>query len=223
MISPAMEVDERAKRYDLLLAIARKMAGTLSRYGMPVLPDELGDAVHEFWITTDAAPGESEASDAYCRRALYSFTARMWRRKRRFVQLFELEAGPLDGLTEEDRLLNDHLKYRIREIMDRQLAEPRTRLILRFFEEGPRCERLLSREFSMTRYRVREEILNGVGVVLVHLADLSAWSEPDRRVAAEIWGRSLSLTEAAMTLSLPLATVREAHRRNLTQLKKLIL
>lgn len=231
MASVAMEAEGNTKRYESLVTIARKMAPWLARYGIVVMPDDLSDAVHEFWISSDGMSAEHirfEAGEmtAYCRKALFRFTVRMWRQQRRFTQLFEGEGQnfmALVNVDEEEQLLNAHLKNRLQEVMNEQLGASRMHLILRFFEEGPRCERLLSREFSMTRYRVREEILNSVGIVVAHLTDLSACRDPDRQVALEIWRQNLSFSEAAMRLNLPLASVRQAHRRNLSSMRKLIL
>jgi len=218
------------QQYELLIALARRMAPGLARCGILILPDDLGDAVHEFWLSSKIRENphlqaESPELAVYWRKALLRFALKVWRRKQRFVQLFDTEGFGLREPSgeEEKRVLAAQMRIRLQDVMAHELESSQTRLLLRFFEEGPRCERLLAREFSMTRYRVREEILNGVGTVLVHLSDLTDWQDPDRRVASEIWRCSHSLSETAMHLDLPLAVVREAHRRNLTYLRKLIL
>lgn len=220
----AAQVTDDVRTYESLIAMARRMVPSLARYGVIILPDDLGDAVHEFWIWISAEGSfenvASESEAVSYRKALLRFTVRMWRQQRRFVQLFDAYGQTSN---EETRRVDAFMKAQMYEVIHQHLGEPRNRLILRFLEEGPRCERLLSREFSMTRCRVRGEILNAVGIIIVHLADLAAWEEPDRQVAHEIWGKNHSPTEAAMQLRMPLAAIREAHRRNLLHLRNLVL
>lgn len=80
-------------------------------------------------------------------------------------------------------------------------------------EQGPRCERELSRRMGLSRYATRQLLIRAMGRVAVLLGEQGKISDEDWRIAQCLWrdGRTVKQTAAHLDLTAP--QVREGMAR----------
>jgi DNA-directed RNA polymerase specialized sigma24 family protein len=205
-------------RPHLLGALAK-----LARQGFIVSPWDGLDLIHDFFIEAwDGINSRYDPSrgtlDAYIYAAFIRFARPRIVRLHRFQSsLVEPENLDLRHSREEDddesyvppedskqivREAVSHLPLREREILSRYLYAK------------PRAERMLARKFSLSRYGLRQALVDAFGRVMIRLDKPERMPERDWKVAVALWRDHRTVDEAAAYLGLTPHQVREANSRN---------
>ena len=95
-----------------------------------------------------------------------------------------------------------------------QLTPAQRRLVDNWLTRNPYSERELAREMGISRYKLREQLVDAVGQISLHFAAHTQRGDVDHRVAEAIWRDKLTPAEAAAALGLSEQQVRNARARN---------
>ncbi|HEX8139943.1 MAG TPA: sigma-70 family RNA polymerase sigma factor [Pyrinomonadaceae bacterium] len=214
------ETDYERLRPHLLDALAK-----LARQGFTVTPWDGIDLIHDFFLEAwnglhfrfDPSKG---TFDAYVYGAFIHFA------RPRIVKLQRLQSSlvapeQLDlmhgGQEEEDderHLPPEKSREVVREAISRLPSRERE-ILSRYLYSKPRAERMLARRFSMSRYALRQTLVEALGRMMVYLD--KPWSMPERdwKVALALWRDQRTIDETAAYLGLTTHQVREANSRNI--------
>lgn len=206
-------------RPHLLGALAR-----LARQGFSVPPWDGLDLIHDFfleaWDGINARYDPSKGTfEAYVYAAFVHFVRPRIIKLRRLQsslvepeQLDLLHGGEEEG-EEELYVLPEDSKHVVREAVSR--LRPREREILsRYLYANPRAERMLARKFSLSRYGLRQTLVDALGRVTVRLDKPGRMPDRDWKVATALWRDQRTIDETAAYLGLTPHQVREANSRN---------
>lgn len=213
------ETDYERLRPHLLDALAK-----LARQGFTVTPWDGIDLIHDFFL--EAWNGVNSRFDpskgtfnAYVYGAFVHFA------RPRIVKLQRLQSSLVEpeqldlmyGRKEEEDddqyLPPEDSKEIVREAISR--LPPREREILsRYLYSKPRAERMLARRFSMSRYGLRQVLIDTLGRIIVRLEKPGSMPERDWKVAVALWRETRTIDETAVYLGLTTHQVREANSRN---------
>jgi RNA polymerase sigma factor (sigma-70 family) len=206
-------------RPHLLGALAK-----LARRGFSVSPWDGLDLIHDFFV--EAWDGINSRYDpskgtfhAYVYAAFVHFA------RPRIVSLQRLqnslvEPGQLDLLHSREEegsndlyVLPENSKQVVREAVSR--LPPRQREILsRYLYANSRVERMLAKKFSLSRYALKQTLVDALGRVMVRLDKPARMPERDWKVAIALWRDQRTIDETAAYLGMTLHQVREANSRN---------
>lgn len=201
----------------LFRALAR-----LTAEGFAVPPDEGLDLIHAFFVDSwDGIRGRFDPGQGPL--APYLYTAfvqyarprivRLGRLKRSLVDLNELSnTWVAPGPPADELLYADNLMQSVAHGLERIERDDRLILDL-FFVEGL-SERSLARTFDLSRYALRERLVDALGRLAVNVRDAAHEPDDDWRVAVAIWGKRLTTEECAASIGLTRHQVKVAHRRN---------
>jgi RNA polymerase sigma factor (sigma-70 family) len=207
-------------RPHLLGALAK-----LARQGFIVSPWDGLDLIHDFFVEAwdginsryDPSKGTVEA---------YVYAAFIHFARPRIVRLRRLQSslvGPeqLDLLGREEQQEDDEQyvppeesKQVVREAIA-HLPRREREILSRYLYSKPRAERMLARKFSLSRYELRQTLVDALGRVMVRLDKPGRIPERDWKVALALWRDNRTIDETAAYLELTTHQVREANLRNL--------
>lgn len=190
-----------------------KVLAALSRAGYFVPPQDARDLIHDFYLEEWAGVlrrYDSTLSQftTYVSAAFYRFARRRilklqrWRQRTDDLEeLIELPS-PLD--MPEQALQQKEEIARIRAALERLPAQER-KIVYDFLTCGDPNERALAQQHSMTRYRLRETLANGLGQLLIELSGDAVPVAMDARVAKALWvdGRTAPQVAALLGISTP--------------------
>jgi len=207
-------------RPHLLRALAK-----LARQGFSVSPWDGLDLIHDFFLEAwDGINSRYDPSkgtfEAYVYAAFVHFVRpRIVRLRRLQSSLVEPEQFDLLRGREEQEgdeelyVLPEDSKQVVREAVSR--LPPREREILsRYLYADPRAERMLARKFSLSRYGLRQTLVDALGQVTVRLDKPGRMPERDWKVALALWRDRRTIDETAAYLGLTPHQVRGANSRN---------
>jgi hypothetical protein len=100
-----------------------------------------------------------------------------------------------------------------------ELETSQRRLLEGWLTRYPYSERDLAREMGMSRYRLRQRLVEAIGLASLRLASLrlavpTGGDDIDRRVAEALWRDKLTADEVAARLGVTRQQVRNAYARN---------
>ena len=200
--------------------------GRLARQGFVVSPADSMDLIHDFFV--DAWPTLSNHFDpekgifkSYACAAFVRFARpriiRLQRWQHSLVATDQLdEYGSESGTTLASP---DDDKIR-RAISDIPLQEQE--ILRRYVYGDSASERLLAREFLLTRYRLSEILIDALGRVAVSLDRPAAIPPVDWEVASSLWRDRRTIQETSALLVLTPEQVRRANARNVLFLKQVL-
>jgi RNA polymerase sigma factor (sigma-70 family) len=215
---PDMETGYRqyhALFYDVLARLARQ--------GFSVQPEDSEDLIHEFfaevWGDLSGRYDPNHGSPpSYVYGAFLRFArSRIIRLKRWQQRLKDLDDMASNVAQPGTGSLVESLVYRekLDAIHDALTALPTNQrmLLLDYFQHGPRSERLLSRSYRLTRYSLRQRLIEALGRVAIHVGERGNLTDPDWHVAVALWYEGRTVEEAALRLGRAVPDVREARDR----------
>ncbi|MGH9318089.1 MAG: sigma-70 family RNA polymerase sigma factor [Thermoanaerobaculia bacterium] len=190
----------------------------LAREGFVVPPADAADLVHDFFV--EVWPAVARGYDpnrgkleAYAYRAFVHFArpriVRMRRWRSRLVETAEiarLEPAP-DQLSESGRdiaAVGDALA---------KLPPLHRDVLHAYLTSDLHSERALSDVFGLSRYRLREMLVEALGRVAVSLGEPGRIPQGDWEVARALWKEGRTAAEAAVFLGRTVEQVRKARER----------
>jgi RNA polymerase sigma factor (sigma-70 family) len=189
--------------------------GKLARQGFVVSPSDSMDLIHDFFIEawegiTSRYDPEKGSFESYVYGAFVFFA------RPRIIKLLRMRGYPLDPLepdeSETSCYSSDDLEKVRRAIF--QLPEHEREVLGRYLYSNERSERGLAKEFSVSRYQLREILTGALGRIVVLLNRPERMPERDWQVALALWRDKRSVPGAAAYLGLTETQVRRAQARN---------
>ena len=202
--------------------------GKLARQGFVTPPADGLDLIHDFFAdewpkierTYDPAKGNYHA---YAYKAFVQFVRPRIVRMQRFQNynlrpdqaetvLAEAESTNLD-LTHDHQLLRAKIA---------ELPQLQREILATYVYSDNVSERSLARYYSLSRYRLRELLVEALGRVLVQLDRPAEIPHTDWQVALALWRDVRSIPKTAKYLGLTEHQVRTANKRNFEFLSKVL-
>lgn len=213
---PPRSLDAAYKAYRPLLfaALAR-----LGKSGIEIPFGDGLDLVHDFFIEDYSALRERFDPDrgqftTYLFAAFSRFArSRVLRAARLRTFLPELE--PPDSTVSE----TEFDASRVQVALNALDANTRA-LLLEYFDQGT-SERTLATNRNVSRHRIREDLVDALGALVVALGDRGPRGSRDWQFARAFWGERRSLEDAAATAGMTYAQGHRVRSRLLAEFKKL--
>ncbi|MGD2108662.1 MAG: hypothetical protein PVI86_04655 [Phycisphaerae bacterium] len=200
----------------------------MAREGLAVSPDEGLDLVQEFFAS-EWQGIKARYDSSYGGLKPYLCKAFLWFARRRIIRMRDRSARLTDLADLAERIASSEDETVCQADLAaarkawNQLPPGQDQVLLAYLEAGPRSERRLAREFSTTRYRIRELLAEAFSRVAVSLGEQGKVTDEDWPIALALWRRGLSLRETAQSLGLSTHQVQAARRRILDTIKSGIL
>jgi RNA polymerase sigma factor (sigma-70 family) len=211
--APVLEVAYPQLRALFFAALAR-----LARRGFVVSPDDSMDLVHDFfadaWNDLDRHfDPELGSFERYAYAAFVRFARpRIIRLKRWQNCLAPTE--DLDSYPSQRESSAEHLdETRLTQALASLPGSERT-ILRRFIDSEHPSERLFARELGISRYRLREILVETLGLLAVSLDKPSRIAPQDWEVACALWRDRRTIQEASAVLEMTVQQVRCANSRN---------
>lgn len=204
--------------------------GKLARQGFATPPTDGLDLIHDFfadeWInlrrTYDPAKGSYRA---YAYRAFVQFVrpriVRMQRLQNYKVRPEEAESAISELYAATPSLETSHDSEVLRKKIA-ALPELQRRILQEYVYAENVSERALATTFSLSRYKLRELLVDALGRVLVSLDKPARISDEDWQVALALWKDARSIYETAKYLGMSEHQVRIANKRNFSFLTSVL-
>jgi RNA polymerase sigma factor (sigma-70 family) len=201
------ERDEGLQAYEKHLW---QVLAVLSRAGYFVPPQDARDLIHDFYL--EEWDGVMQRYDStlsgfptYISAAFYRFARRrilkLQRWRQRTVDLEEAAEQASAGDMPEQVLEQQEQLAMIRAALGNLPAQERE-IIYDFLTRGEANERALAQQHAMTRYRLRETLVNGLGRLLIQLPDQGETAGLPARVARGLWVDGYSSHQLAALLGM---------------------
>lgn len=202
----------------------------LARQGLAASPADAMDLIHDFFadnwesLTRNYNP-EKGSFKSYAYIAFINFARPRILRLRR-LQSSLVDADVLDSLAPEHIWMNPEFgEEHDRHVVINAIAQlpelERSVLSSYIYSEAP-SERALAKEFGVSRYKLRELLVNALGRTVVLLDRPISMSERDWDVAQALWHDMRTVEETASYLGMTNHQVRQANSRNMHLLVKAI-
>lgn len=213
------ELHDWEAAYRRLQPLFYKALARLTRQGFVIPPSDFQDMVHDFFV--EAWPGVARRFDpsissfeAYCYTAFIYFARpkiirlhRVYHHLANPTLMLNLRAPDESSPPE---MLHDR-KLMLKAI--RSLPDLHQKVLTAYCFLNL-SERALCRDFGISRYRMRDLLIEALGAVVAALDRPVQMSEADWRIAKVLWCEQRSVAETARSLGLTDAQVRAASRRN---------
>jgi len=198
------------------------VVGALARRGFAVAPDEARDLMHDFYLDEWERLGTLYDPDRgpferYMLGAFFQFArrriARDYSRRKRVRELALTLAAADATAPSVDQIVDEDSRT---QLMRRALSTLPTlqREALNHFLGNPAAnERDVARQMRMTRYRLRETLVEAVGRLATELDALDRDDELEHQVAVALWRDGRTAAETATFLDQPIADVRRIRKR----------
>jgi len=209
--------------------VRRLLFGALSnlaRQGFVVPPTEALDLIQDFFVEAwnglmsryDPAKSKMET---YVYEAFVHFArpriVRLQRWQSRLVDAAELARLVAEQPTKEHPVESWHDLHATRDAL-LHLPPREKEVLLNYLLSSPRSERKLAEKFSVSRYCLRETLVEALGRVAVLLGERAKIPGQDWKVAVALWKEGRTLQEASAYLGQTVHQVREARFRILKAL-----
>src|ERR1700721_613018 len=200
--------------------------GRLARQGFVVSPADSMDLIHDFFVYAWPTLNEHFDPDkggfeGYAYAAFVRFARpriiRLQRWQHSLVGADQFDAFP----TGSSNILANPDDDKIRSAISRIPPEEQE-ILRRYVYSDSASERSLAHEFLMTRYRLREILVDALGRVVVSLDRPATIAPTDWEVACSLWRDCRTIQEAATYLELTPEQVRRANTRNVLFLKEIL-
>lgn len=198
------------------------VVGALARRGFTVAPDEAHDLIHDFYVDEWKRLGElydpnRGPFERYLLRAFFQFArqriARDYSRKKRVRELASTITDSDAEVPSAEEIVDSHSRT---QLMQQALARlpPVQRKALRHFLKNPSAnERDVARSMRMTRYRLRETLVDAVGRLAMEFDSIDRDDELEHQVAVALWRDGRTAAETATLLDKPVADVHVIRKR----------
>lgn len=196
--------------------------GRLARQGFVVSPPDSMDLIHDFFaeawnkLVANYNPGRG-VFKAYVYGAFVHFVrpriVRLQRLQNFLVEPAEMEAIADEHIEAERDFAHKHDAI----VVQKALAQlpPLERDVLSSYVYAMQpSERMLAQQFDVSRYRLREILVESMGRVMVSLHRPDGMADRDWNVALALWRDERTMDETAAYLRLTKHQVREANSRN---------
>lgn len=203
--------------------------GKLARQGFVTPPADGLDLIHDFFAdewpnlqrTYDPSRGNYKA---YAYRAFVQFVrpriVRMQRLQNYKLHPEEVDAALRDTSAPEN--LEASHDYQLVRSKIAELPELQREILSTYVYSDKVSERVLARTYSLSRYRLRELLVEALGRVLVQLDRPDELSPGDWQVALALWRDARSIAETASYLEITQHQVRAANKRNFEFLTRVL-
>jgi len=214
------EVPSLGEGYVRYRGLLLSALGKLCAQGFYVWFDEASDLLHDFFVEEwekvtnryDPARGEFEP---YLYSAFIYFARpriiRLGRTRQHLVDLHAV-AEQLGVEAEPSELTEPRIDSSVVTKAIGTLSEKESSVFARFLYEG-RSERDLADQFRLSRYGVRNLLLDAMGRIVLQIGKPPGLSEDDWRVALLLWDEGRSPLAAAVELGVSPSRVRAARDR----------
>lgn len=196
--------------------------GKLSRQGFSILPSDGLDVIHDFfvdeWDKVIARYNPDKGKlESYVYAAFINFA------RPRLIRLQRLQGSltdpqELNRMGDEDEpLAEEPQPSDPGQLFDRilkHLPEEDRALLSEYIRSGRSPERALARTHGISRYKLREKLIEALGRFAVFLQQPTGIPDRDWRVASALWHDQRSTSEAARVLGLTESQVRNSQKRN---------
>lgn len=208
-----------AAEYQKLRSLFFSALAGLARRGYAIAPDEGLDLIHDFFV--EAWPSMVERHDprqarlsTYAYGAFIQFARARIVRLRRWGKQLDLPAPPETESDTETKLDVTRLRRAFDSLDqgDRDLLDAR-------FAQG-QSERELAKALGLTRYRVRERLVEALAGLVSRLQDKALAESSDWAIAVAIWRDGRSIADIAAAMKLTESQVRARKRRILEALTR---
>jgi DNA-directed RNA polymerase specialized sigma24 family protein len=203
--------------------------GLLARQGFVTPPADGLDLIHDFfadeWANLQRTYDPSRGNyKAYVYRAFVQFVrpriVRMQRLQNYKVRPDEVDTAMREtpaAETSETSYDDELVRSKIAE-----LPELQREILTAYVYSDKVSERVLARKYCLSRYRLRELLLEALGRVLVQLDRPNGISSGDWQVALALWRDARSIDETAKYLAITQHQVRAANKRNFAFLTRVL-
>jgi hypothetical protein len=228
MSSRTMEraIPELGQAYGHLTPIFFGVLGRLARQGFVVSPADSMDLIHDFFV--DAWPALNDnfdpnkgSFDGYAYGAFVRFARPRIIRLQRW-QYSLVGVDRLDTYTSASSgIVSSPDDDKVRRAISR-IPKVEQEILRRYVYTDSASERSLARDFMLTRYRLKETLVDALGRVVVSLDRPAAIAPLDWDVARALWRDCRTIQETAKYLSLTVEQVRRANTRNVLFLREVL-
>lgn len=203
--------------------------GKLARQGFVTPPADGLDLIHDFFAeewpnlqrTYDPSRGNYKA---YAYQAFIQFVRPRIVKMQR-LQNYKLRPDEVDNLLKEAATvptLDASHDYDVVRANIAQLPEVQREILASYVYSNKVSERALARRYSVSRYRLRELLVDALGRVLVQLNRPAGISHDDWQVALALWGDARPVEDTAKYLGITQNQVRLANKRNFEFLTRVL-
>jgi RNA polymerase sigma factor (sigma-70 family) len=210
--------------YDRLRPLFFGALASLARQGFVASPADSMDLIHDFFAEAwqgleDRFDPDKGSFEGYAYRAFVQFARPRIVRLRRWQHCL-IETEDLDTLpaqpSEEAESIDQE---RVREAIAK-LPTGEQEILRRYVYSDYPSERRLARQLGVSRYRLREILVDALGRVAVSFDRPAGIAPEDWEVARTLWRDRRTVQEAAAVLQLTSQQVRSAYERNVTFLSE---
>jgi RNA polymerase sigma factor (sigma-70 family) len=192
--------------------------GSLARQGFIVAPGDSMDLIHDFFSEAwqgllDRFNPNRGTFESYAYRAFVQFArpriVRLARWQGSLIGAEKLDAFPSKSSEASDSVDTRRVYHAVAKLPSMQQE-----VLLRYaYSEYP-SERALARDLGMSRYRLREILVNALGHLAVSFDRPELIAPQDWAVALAMWREGRTVKETASLLGLTQQQVRSAYQRN---------
>jgi len=214
----ARHVPTFEQAYSQLMPLFFGALGRLARQGFVVSPADGMDLIHDFfaeaWGGLVAHYDPNKGSfEGYAYVGFVQFSRPRIVRLQRW-QLSLVDSDEFDAFaTSGSEVISDLDEAKVRDAIA-ALPPNEQEILQRYLYSDSTSKRLVAREFQLTRYRLREILVDALGRVAVSLDQPPGVSLQDWDVACALWRDRRTFEETAAVLSLTAEQVRRANKRN---------
>jgi RNA polymerase sigma factor (sigma-70 family) len=216
-----MTRDGTAREFGKQEGVFWRVLAALARHGYPVPPSDARDLMHDFYL--DAWSGVNERFDpalgsfaSYLASAFYRFA------RRRILRLENLQQRAVDLDSAVEQLSTwktpvDILERREQlQAMNKavaQLSPIEQRVLDEYLSGTSSSERQLALRHALTRYGLREVLIDSLGKVAVSFGSFGGKSKIEETIAELLWKQGQSPRNVAHLLKISVAEVQEVRNR----------
>src|SRR6266436_1845601 len=210
--------------YDRLRPLFFGALASLARQGFVVAPADSMDLIHDFFADAwqgleDRFNPDKGSFEGYAYRAFVQFARPRIVRLRRWQNCL-IETEDLDTLPAQPSGERENIdQERVREALAK-LPAGEQQILRRYVYSDYASERRLARQLGVSRYRLREILIDALGRLAVSFDRPSPIAPEDWEVARALWRDRRTVQEAAAVLQLTSQQVRSAYERNVTFLSE---
>ena len=230
---PGMEEDNALpdieRGYRELRSLFFGALGELARQGFVTPPADGLDLIHDFFAdewanlqrTFDPSRGNYKA---YVYRAFVQFVRPRIVRMQRF-QNYKLRPDEVEAVLRETSApenLEASYDYELVRSKIAELPELQREILALYVYSEKMSERELAKTYSLSRYRLRELLVQALGRVLVQLDRPNEIPHRDWQTALALWRDARSISETARYLGMTQHQVRAANKRNFAFLARVL-
>jgi RNA polymerase sigma factor (sigma-70 family) len=194
-----------------------RVLARLARLGYVLPPGESRDIIHDFYLEAwenllDRFDPSRGKFSTYLFTAFYRFARRRivrwhhWHRPLRTLRELAVTEAPAPAVWEDEPRL-----AAIRTSLAR--LRPEQREALQAYLAGAEGERALALRYGMTRYRLRETLIDALGQVLADAGEDALRDTLEGRAALSLWRDGLTVPQTARLLGISAAEVQTLRRR----------